>query len=215
MRTNLILSIDQAKHTADQAIHIANMASYLRDEGLPVVGVDLCGDPHRTKDMTIFRPAFALAKAAGLSVTLHFAEVPHSSTEDVLREMLSWKPDRLGHVVHVPKPMRQEIIDRQISVELCLTCNVLAGMLPDKAGFERHHFREWWEGGGRVSLGTDDVGVFGSMPSEEYLLAARHFALSRKELIRLSREALKGAFGDTARTMEMLAEFEEATEEST
>lgn len=196
MRTNLILSIDQAKHTTEQAIRIVDLATTLRDEGMPVVGVDLCGDPHRTADMTIFRPAFKVAKERGLGITLHFAEVPHSSSPEVLEEMLSWQPDRLGHVIHVPPALRQVIIAREISVELCLTCNVLAGMLPDKASYEQHHFQEWWKGGARVSLGTDDVGVFGSMPSEEYLIAATHFGLSRRDLVGLSLGALKGAFGE-------------------
>jgi adenosine deaminase len=212
MKTSLILSIDQAKHSSAQAIRIVDLATRLRDEGLPVVGVDLCGDPHRTEDMTIFREAFRLAKERELGITLHFAEVPHSSSPQVLDEMLSWIPDRLGHVIHVPLEMRKEIIKRNISVELCLTCNVLAGMLPGKAGFEQHHFRDWWKGGARVSLGTDDVGVFGSMPSEEYLLAAKHFGLSRRDLVALSRGALKGAFGRTAEFETVLQRFEAAQE---
>lgn len=199
MRTNLILSIDQAKHDAAKGIQIVELATKLRSEGQPVVGLDLCGDPHHIPDMSIFRPAFRLAKERNFGITLHFAEVPYSSKPEVLEEMLAWEPDRLGHVIHVPPTMRQTIIDRKISVELCLTCNVLAGMLPGKGGYEAHHFPDWWQGGNeeaRLSVNTDDVGVFGSMPSDEHLLAAQHFGLSRADLVGLSFKALKGAFGD-------------------
>jgi len=210
MRTNLILSIDQAKHDAAKAMQIVELATRLRSGGEPIVGLDLCGDPHHIADMSIFRPAFRLAKERNFGITLHFAEVPHSSKVEVLVEMLAWEPDRLGHVIHVPPAMRQTIIDRKISVELCLTCNVLAGMLPDKAGYDAHHFPDWWQGGdpeARLSVNTDDVGVFGSMPSDEHLLASKHFGLRRQDLVELSSKALSGAFGNVEQARTALERF--------
>jgi adenosine deaminase len=101
--------------------------------------------------------------------------------------------------------MREEIVKRGIAVELCLTCNVLAGMLPEKekAGFAEHHFGWWWtqslkKKGISISLGTDDVGVFLSGLSEEYALAAEHFGLGEKDLIRLTGSAAEGAFDKRA-----------------
>ena len=208
MTVNLILSIDQAKHDGSQAMDIVELALKLREEGRPVVGVDLCGEPNKPVDRSIFRPAFQKAREEGLGVTIHFAEVPASSTRQDLEEELSWQPRRLGHVIHVPPDMRKEIIRRGIGVELCLTCNVLAGMLPSSAivdgsrpSFVQHHFRDWWGEGGDmplVSLGTDDVGVFGSWSSDEHWLASEHFCLSEDDLLRLSRCAMRTAFCDEA-----------------
>ena len=51
----------------------------------------------------------------------------------------------------MPQPVKQEVKKRGIGVEMCLSCNVNAKMLPNDGGFEEHHFREWWEeskGGG-------------------------------------------------------------------
>jgi adenosine deaminase len=216
MSVGLILSIDQAKHDSATAMRIVDMATTLQKEGKAVVGVDLCGDPHNVPDVTIFRSAFQTAKQRGLGVVLHYAEVPASSTRPVLEEMLAWNPDRLGHVIHVPLDLRRQIIERGISVELCLTCNVLAGMLPSKASFDEHHFGEWWRATDqpRLSLGTDDVGVFGSMSSEEYLLAAKHFGLSRRDLIKLSRCALSGSLGDARRAIATLDRFEQSLQSS-
>ena len=200
MIARLILSIDQAKHDASQAMQIVDLALRLRGEGRPVVGVDLCGDPNKSVDRRIFREAFLKARQRGLGVTIHFAEVPASSTAEDLAEELSWNPKRLGHVIHVPPAVREEIKKRGIHVELCLTCNVLAGMLPlreDRPGrWEDHHFRDWWDEGRdpMLSLGTDDIGVFGSPSSEEHRLVGEHFGLSQKDLIHLSRNAIEGAF---------------------
>lgn len=213
MLVNLILSIDRAKHTVQQADAIVEMATSLRIEGRPVVGLDIAGDPTRpgTAELAAFRPVFARAKtkaldAGRLGLTVHFAEMPSFIRQPLeLEEMLSWNPDRLGHAIHIPLEMREEIVKRGIAVELCLTCNVLAGMLPEKekAGFAEHHFGWWWaqslkKKGISISLGTDDVGVFLSGLSEEYALAAEHFGLGEEELIRLTRSAAKGAFDKRA-----------------
>lgn len=57
--------------------------------------------------------------------------------------LLAWKPDRIGHVIHVNERVRQAIVARGgMGLELCLSCNVHAGMI--SGGFESHHFAEWW-----------------------------------------------------------------------
>lgn len=43
---------------------------------------------------------------------------------------------------------------------------------------------------------TDDVGVFGSSLSNEYLLVAQAFYLSRHDLINLCDRAVEAIFGD-------------------
>ncbi len=42
---------------------------------------------------------------------------------------------------------------------------------------------------------TDDVGIFCSPLSNEYLLAAEHFGLSRREVVDLCGEAIEAVFG--------------------
>jgi len=137
MKTYLILSIDR-RNTAQEALETVDLAIKWMEKG--VIGVDLCGNPLKG-DVSVFEDAFQKAKAAGLKVTLHFAEVPTSSSEQELQKLLSFGPDRLGHVCHVPMHIREEIVKRKIGVELCLSCNVLAKLTP--GGFEEHHFGYW------------------------------------------------------------------------
>lgn len=42
---------------------------------------------------------------------------------------------------------------------------------------------------------TDDVGVFCSQLSNEYLLAAKHFGLDRSDLLKMCRKAIDVMFG--------------------
>ncbi|KAL6720012.1 hypothetical protein ACLMJK_001933 [Lecanora helva] len=196
MSTYLILSIDR-RNTLKQAQKVVELALKFRNRG--VVGIDLCGDPSKG-DVSIFAPAFIEAKKAGLKVTLHFAEVPQSSTFAELETLLTFQPDRLRHVICVPEEVKSEIERRKLVierrklvVELCVTCNVQAGLTED--GVEGHHFAAWYGQGSPVILCTDDVGIFGSKLSNEYLLVAQHFGLNRKQLRHLCYEGIDAIFG--------------------
>ncbi|KUJ22106.1 Metallo-dependent hydrolase [Mollisia scopiformis] len=192
LKTTLILSIDRRNDlpTAQEAI---TLATKHRSHG--IVGIDLCGDP-TSGTVSLFAPAFASARSAGLKTTIHFAEAPQTTTPDELWTMLSYQPDRIGHVINVPEDVKSEIRRRKIGLELCLSCNVHARMIT--GSFGDHHFGEWWDGGRGecvVALSTDDVGVFGSSLSNEYSLIAQHFGLGRQEICELARGAIDVIFG--------------------
>ncbi|KAL2046441.1 hypothetical protein N7G274_001888 [Stereocaulon virgatum] len=191
MHTFLILSIDR-RNNLSQALEVVDLALKYRSKG--IVGIDLCGDPTKG-DVSVFAPAFVKAKQHGLKVTLHFAEVPASSTELELETLLGFGPDRVGHVVCVEEggQVVREIERKGVGVELCVSCNVQAGMT--EGGIEGHHFGWWWRSQGAIALCTDDVGIFGSPLSNEYHLVAKHFGLSQNELVELSSRAIGCIFG--------------------
>jgi adenosine deaminase len=201
MSVFLILAIDRGSMTEAEADEIVNLAIESKSRG--VVGVDICGDPTRG-DVSIYKKPFSKAKQNGLGITLHFAETEASGSPNELSTLLSFQPDRLGHVIHVPDDIKKEIARRRICLELCISCNVHAKMFD--GGFLDHHFGYWrhedcpialcvscsnWDGV-LVILSdpwffsqTDDVGFFCSHVSNEYLLAAQHFGLSRTDLLNM------------------------------
>lgn len=218
MVTRLILSIDR-RDTIEEGMSVVELAVKFRNRG--VVGIDLCGNP-LVGPVGHLEPAFQRAKIEGFKITLHFAEVPASSSEEELKMLLEWKPDRIGHVIHTSAEIEDEIERLGIGLELCLSCNVLAKMLPENGGFDAHHFGRWKQRKSPIALSvslmrcsvrdltcltqylklltictqTDDVGVFGSPVSNEYQLAAQHFNLTRDDLLDLSRRAVRSIFGD-------------------
>lgn len=137
MRAFLILSIDR-RNTPAEAEEVVDLAIKYQSSG--VVGVDLCGDPAKG-DVRIFADAFARAKAASLKITLHFAETELSATDAELSTLLSWQPDRLGHVIHVKEEFQKIIKREHIGLELCLSCNVHAKMIT--GSYSDHHFGMW------------------------------------------------------------------------
>ena len=137
LRAYLILSVDR-RNTIAQAEEVVDLCIKYKSAG--VVGIDLCGDPAKG-DVRIFADAFARAKAAGLKMTLHFAEAAISASDIELETLLSWKPDRLGHVIHVKEKYCKIIEQENIGVELCLSCNVHAKMITGT--YSDHHFGMW------------------------------------------------------------------------
>ncbi|KAI9771191.1 MAG: hypothetical protein M1835_006463 [Candelina submexicana] len=207
LSTYLILSIDR-RNTASEAMHIVDLALKYRSQG--VVGVDLCGDPSKG-DVSIFREAFKKAKANGLRITLHFAEIPASSMVDEFSTLLTFEPDRIGHVIHVPDAIRAEIIARKLGLEMCLSCNVKAKLI--EGDYSSHHLSYWRATGCPVVLCTDDVGIFCSPLSNEYLLAAQHLNLGRKDIFEMCHKAIDVIFGgeeEKNRLRNALSAFEQS-----
>jgi adenosine deaminase len=221
IEVHLILSIDRTM-TASEADEIVNLAAkYSRPSPVPttprptsnpqiippkIVGIDLCGNPTKG-DISIFTPSFHRAKTLNLNTTVHFAEVPASSTDHELTTLLSWYPDRLGHAINIPSHLKQVIKDRKLGLELCLSCNVLAEMT--QGGFKGHHLGEWKDTECAVALSTDDAGVFESSLANEYFIAAREFGLGRGEVVKLARRAASAAFGGRERMEGLIGEFEQ------
>ncbi|ORY03229.1 hypothetical protein BCR34DRAFT_573637 [Clohesyomyces aquaticus] len=195
MQAFLIISLDR-RNTPAEAQEVVDLAIKYQSDG--VVGVDLCGDPARG-DVGNFTNAFSRAKAAGLKITLHFAETKTSATDQELHTLLSWQPDRLGHVIHVKEKFQDIIKSQHVGLELCLSCNVHAKMIT--GSYPDHHFGMWRHSNVPVILCTDDVGVFCSPLSQEYFLAATHFELTRDDLTRLCERAVDSIFtGSDQRT---------------
>lgn len=146
MKTNLILSIDR-RNDLSTALEVVDLALRFRGQG--VVGIDLCGDP-AVGDVATFQQAFEHAKRHNIKITIHFAEAPQSSTPKELWKLLSYNPDRIGHVINVPDDVKEEIVQRRLGLELCLSCNVHARMITGT--YSDHHFGWWRETGCPIAL---------------------------------------------------------------
>ncbi|KAF1814255.1 adenosine deaminase [Eremomyces bilateralis CBS 781.70] len=229
IRAKLIISLDR-RYDELRVQTVIGYAIKYRSQG--IVGIDLCGHPQHPIDQEVLRHAFRRAAEAGLAVTVHFAETPASASRPELEFLLSKDVGarRLGHVCRVPEDLREQIISEGRGVEMCLSCNVMAKLTD--GGFPGHHFKDWWErdGGGeslnagqaraKVTLCTDDVGVFGSPLSNEFLIVSQHFGrktangqwhpLSRVDCWSICRTAcgmMFGGDGERKRMESILEDF--------
>ncbi|KAH8883376.1 Metallo-dependent hydrolase [Thozetella sp. PMI_491] len=185
MKTFLILSMDR-RNTQAQAMEAVDLAIKYRDAG--VVGVDLCGD-YKVGDARTLKPCFEKAKAASLHITTHFGETKHGYGE--LELLLSYEPERLGHVIYITPEIKQEIVHRKLGIEICLTTNVVGKHVES---YTKHHLQEWLQEDCPIALCTDDVGVVESPSSNEYFLAGLHLSLPLERLWQIALGAIDCAF---------------------
>ncbi|XP_028407028.1 adenosine deaminase-like protein [Dendronephthya gigantea] len=188
-----LLSIDR-RQSVGEAEDTVKLATEFKDKynGL-VVGVDLSGDP-KIGDAAEFLPCLKQARLAGLKLTFHVAEVPNIAETKTL---LMFRPDRIGHgtCIYPDKGGDEELVasvlQAKIPLELCLTSNVKCRTVKS---YEDHHFKDWRKNGHPIVICTDDKGVFTSSLSEEYLLAAKTFNLSKAHLWKLSYDSIDYIF---------------------
>ncbi|VDO65926.1 unnamed protein product [Haemonchus placei] len=88
--TRLLLSIDR-RQTIEDAQKTVDIA--VADKSGIIVGLELSGDP--SVDGRKFIPVLQRARASGLKVSVHLAEV--SNQLDEVDEFLAFRPDRIGH----------------------------------------------------------------------------------------------------------------------
>lgn len=180
----LLLSIDR-RESREAALETVELAAELMPQG--IVGIDLSGNPE-LGEWDTWLLAMNKARASGLAVTLHAAEV-YNPAETAA--MLSWRPERLGHMCCLDEQLSAAFSQADIPVELCLSSNVLTESV---TGYDAHHFRKLHSTGHPVVLCTDDSGVFGTSLSEEYAIAAASFGLSDSQLRDLAAAAAEYTF---------------------
>ncbi|KAL2918443.1 hypothetical protein HK105_201844 [Polyrhizophydium stewartii] len=187
MDVKWILSLDR-RHSLEAGLDTVDLAVANMHRG--VVGVDLCGDPEVGGFLQL-KPAFSKARAAGLKVTLHMAEI-ESQGQDTI-DMLDFGPDRIGHGTFLSGESRDRVIRDAIPIEVCLSSNVIGMTVPS---IEEHHFNHFHFQGHPCVLCTDDRGVFACSLVHEYSLVEKHFRLSHADMVQLALKSVDYIFAD-------------------
>jgi aminodeoxyfutalosine deaminase len=88
---------------------------------------------------------------------------------------------------------------------VCPTSNVATRAVP---ALEEHPFPVLRDAGVRVTLNTDDPGMFDTDLDTEYLIAHRVFGLDGAALAELAREAVRASFAPPETRAALLAEID-------
>ena len=179
-------------HDPDANVTLARTAAFFLDDGL--TGFDLAGPEEAFPDPIVHAEAFAVARAAGLRITLHAGEWGGAAQ---VRRALELAPERIAHgpgAVEDPT-LVAELIARRVTLDLCPTSNVQAGIVPS---VDVHPLARLHRAGVPVTLSTDDTTVSNITLSEEYQRAVELIGLSMSELWAINRHALDVGFADEA-----------------
>ena len=100
----------------------------------------------------------------------------------------------IGHGIAAaqdPDLMRGELRERDIPLEVCITSNLVTGVVKS---IEEHPVRRLFDAGVPITLNTDDPAMFGCTLAGEYALAARTFGFSETELRGIAENGFRYAF---------------------
>ena len=137
--------------------------------------------------------AFDCAREAGLSLTTHAGEFGGpESVRDAIRDL---GVERVGHGVRaIEDPdLIREIIDRDITLEVCPGSNVVLGLYPD---FAAHPIAKLRDAGVKTTISTDDPPFFHTTMRREYEMLAQAFGWQAEDFAALNATALAAAFCD-------------------
>lgn len=168
-------------------------------EGL--AGMDLLYVPYATEaNWRVGRQVVDRAVDAGLGVTVHAGEF---STANIGAVAHLDGVTRIGHATQAFRdPWLLDVLaEREVTVECCLSCNVLLGAVPRLTEHPMQRFRAH---GIKVALGTDNPVQIGTTIGDEYAAAAQ-LGLSDAELLELTRTAVRAGFTSDERRAELLA----------
>jgi adenosine deaminase len=185
----------------ESARQTAELAVRYQDRG--IVGIGLGGDEN-SLPMKEYEQVFHWAKANGLHVHVHAGEV--GGPDQVWDAVTVLGANRIGHGIQAARDTRLMEYLRQhaVALDICLTSNLKTRAW---APISSHPFGLLWKRGVPITLNTDDPGVFGISLTDEYLKAAKYFALEREDLHRIALQGIQAAFlpaSEKARLMQLV-----------
>jgi aminodeoxyfutalosine deaminase len=163
------------------------------------------GGPEIGTPRAQFRDVFRRAAALGLRSVPHAGE---TTGPDTVRDALDvLGAVRIGHGVSAATDpaLVEDLAARGVVLELCPWSNVRTRAV---ASIEEHPFPALRAAGVRVTLNTDDPGMFDTDLNREYLTAHRAFGLDAAALADVAREAVRGSFAGEATRARLLAEID-------
>jgi adenosine deaminase len=199
-----LIAVALRSHAPDTSFMVARIAAEFRDAGL--TGFDFAADEEAFPDPTPHLPAFEVARAAGLGITIHAGEW---DGPDQVRRSLVVNPSRIAHgaTAAADPSLLAELQSRPVTLDLCPTSNVQSTSV---ASLAEHPLAAMARAGVPVTLSTDDRTVSNISLVDEYARVHRALGLSPAELWQINLHALRVAFlqHDEALRARLIEDFE-------
>ena len=159
-----------------------------------IVGLNLAGG-EKEGDIPQFAPIIEEIRKKVPSIVGFGPHASEAAGPKNILDAINLNPTRIGHGVRAiedPKAIKA-VIDNNIVLEVCIDSNRLAGIYPD---YKSHPLRDLINQGVRVTLNSDDPGLFGNSIGTEYQIAKDHFGLNENQLLQITRTAIEAAYVD-------------------
>jgi len=195
---SLLWIFDAVRHFgAERAQEVAELAVRYRDRN--VVGFGVGGD-ERKSPPELFREVYAYCADHGLHLTAHAGE---SAGPESIWGALNLRAERIGHGLTASQDadLVQELSERQVPVEICVTSNLRTGVCSEIA---QHPVRNYFDQGLMITVNTDDPALFRTTLAREYQLLQEHFAFTEEQLREVARNSFEASFLPAEKKLEFL-----------
>ncbi len=172
---------------AEKAQEVVDLAIQFHDRN--VVGFGIGGDEVQGP-AELFTDVYGRAADHGLHLTAHAGE---SAGPESIWGALNLKAERIGHGLTAGQDpeLIQELAERQIPIEICVTSNVRTGCCADVS---QHPVRHFFDQGLMLTLNSDDPAMFRTSVVEEYQLVQDTFGFTDEHLRELARNSFEASF---------------------
>ncbi|MCX8641932.1 MULTISPECIES: adenosine deaminase [unclassified Gilliamella] len=156
-----------------------------------ITGFNIAGN-EKSGHFDDFEKAHQLASKLNLKKSYHAGEI--ESAESIINA-LKHGASRIGHGIRAIEDQNliHQLVTQNVTLEIALTSNrILVNEL--QGDLHNHPIRQLYENGVRITLNTDDAGIFGTDIEKEYQLAQSMFHFSRLELLDITLCGIDAAF---------------------
>lgn len=183
----LILSMMRGDNVRKQNIETVHVAKQFLGKG--VVAVDLAG-AEKIYPTYNFEYAFSIARENNIPIIIHAGE---AAGADSVYEAIQAGAVRIGHGVRGLEDQRviDELIARNITLELCPTSNIDTGLYKE---YTEYPLRRLMDAGVRVCINTDDMAVSDTNLQEEWQHLIEAFQLHEFEIGHLLLNSADASF---------------------
>ena len=171
-----------------ESLELARAAADYRTAG--VVALDLAG-AERGHPAREHAAAFTYATQHGMACTCHAGE--GDGADSIHQALEECGARRIGHGTRLGEDpaLLEDVIERKIPLEMCLTSNVHTHTVPSLA---EHPFKRYLDRGVIVTLNTDGRLMDGISLTDEYFTAQSVLGLTKADLARVTLNACESAF---------------------
>jgi len=172
---------------AEKAQSVLDLAVQFRDRNVVAFGI---GGDESAGPPEWFAGVYARAAEHGLHLTAHAGE---SAGPESIWGALNLKAERIGHGLTAEKDpeLIEELAERQIPIEICVTSNLRTGCCAELA---QHPVRRYFDEGLMLTLNSDDPAMFRTSLAAEYALVQDAFGFSDEHLRELARNSFEASF---------------------
>ncbi len=202
--SGVILCLLRPFSVVDRDSNEAMAALAVARAGRGVVGLDVADAGPGDQRLSEYGDWLRRGRAAGLGLTAHAGESPRGGE---IEDALEIGVDRIGHgiILRERPDLRAEILRRGIVVEVNPTSNLRTGAV---ASYREHPARAWKDEGLKVTLSTDDPGVFGIDLAHEYEALARDAGFTAEDLLDAAWTGIWSLFLPEAERAALAGRFE-------